>query len=262
MGVSGRHRRIMIGAGCFADAEAAMRLAERILANLPAELGGVLVEESAVPETVRFPGQRVVTAGGSLKVPPSPRQIRAVAESDARAFRDRLARMAQTRSAELYFERRDGDLIRGVFEAAKGWDILLLGYREMHKCPGQVVVVTDASGAPRACTLAGDLAQALKTGIVMLSLAGDDADMDQTGATRIALNSVSELLAQLSRINASAVVVDLVASPLEADGHLRQLLEAARCPVVVLGAGQGAGRGDHAVGAPGAGDRTAERGTE
>lgn len=240
MAVSGTHTRIMIGAGCFADAEAAMRLADQILANLPAELGGVLVEEDVMTDIVRLPGQRVVTSGGSLMEPPSAREVLILAESDARAFQDRLATIARARSAKWCFERRGGDLIHGLFEAARGWDILLLGYRALHKRPGQVVVVTAGSqGSSRATKLAGELAQVLKTNALMLSLSAEDGETGLAEPTRIAMDSESGLLTQLGRINASVVVVDLAASPLQTEDQLRQLLEAARCPVVVLGVEQG-----------------------
>lgn len=49
----------------------------------------------------------------------------------------------------------------------------------------------------------------------------------------------SELLARISRMNAAAVVLDLQAGPFHSHDQLRQLLAAARCPVLVLGAGQG-----------------------
>lgn len=264
MAVSGTHTRIIIGAGCFADAEAAMRLADQILANLPAEVGGVLVAEDAMTDVVRLPGQRVVTSGGSLMDPPSARQIQILAESDARAFQDRLATIARARSTKWYFERRSGDLIRCLFEAAKGWDILLLGYREMHKRPGQVVVVTAASqGSSRANKLARELAQVLKTSVLVLSLSTEGGDTDPTYPARIAMDSEPGLLDRLSRINASAVVVDLAASPLQTEDQLRQLLEAARCPVIAFGSKQGPRRIEHStIIPPTEGDHNTQEGIE
>lgn len=264
MAVSGSHTRILIGAGCFADAEAAMRLVERILASYPAELGGILIEEDVMTNIVQLPGQRVVTSGGSLMIPPSARQIQTLAESDARAFREKLATIARARSTNWIFERRGGDLIHGLFEAAKGWDILLLGYREMHKRHGQIVVVTTASrGSPRANKLAGELAQVLETGVLVLSLSTENEETNLPDPSRIAEESEPKLLAQLSRINASAVVIDLEASPLQTEDQLRQLLEAARCPVVVLGAEQGQRWIEHStIIPPAAGDQNAQGGME
>ena len=47
------------------------------------------------------------------------------------------------------------------------------------------------------------------------------------------------MLALISRMNASAVVLDLSAGPFRTHDQLRQLLAAARCPLLVLGANQG-----------------------
>ena len=48
-------RRILIGAGSFADAQAAFALVERLAEDLPAELGGMLVEETIVSEIAGLP---------------------------------------------------------------------------------------------------------------------------------------------------------------------------------------------------------------
>lgn len=239
MAISRTRRRILIGAGCFADADAAIRLVDRIVATLPAELGGVFVDEDLMADLVRWPGQRIVTSAGSLMVPPSGAEIRTLMESDARAFRNKLAAIARARSLKWSFERRGGDLIRRAFEAATGWDILLLGHREMHRRPGQVVVATvDPPGSERAGNLAGELAQALKTEVLALSIPMARHGSEVPGPYRIAVEDTSALFARLGRINAAAVVIDLAASPVQTEDQLRQLLEAARCPVVVLGAEQ------------------------
>jgi hypothetical protein len=240
MSASPVYTRILIGAGSFADAETAIRLADRIAANLPAELGGVLVDEGLMIGIVSLPGQRVVSSGGALQLPPSVQQVSNLIQADAKAFRHRLSTIARGRTVKWSFEQRSGDLISGLCEAAKGWDILLLGYREMHKRPGQVVVVAYASPrAEKAKKLANDLARVLKADVLELCLFSDEDGAKTSDPGCSAVNSEHELLLQLERISASAVVVDLAASPLRSGDQLRHLLEAARCPVFVLGAEQG-----------------------
>lgn len=253
--------RILIGAGCFADAEAAMRLVDRILTSLPAELGGVLVDEDVMGGGARWPGQRVVTMRGALVAPPSLPQIRTLQASDARAFRNRLAALARTQSLKWSFERRGGDLIHGMFEAAQGWDILLLGHRELHKRPGHVVILTsDPTASDRAAALARNLAGVLTTSVLTLCLSDKDAGSDATGSVRITVRSPADLLAHLGRINAAAVVIDLATSPPQMQDQLRQLLDAARCPVAVLGMDQARLRIAHTTVIPPAPeDQTAER---
>ena len=52
-------RRILIGAGCYADALGAIRLVDRIAESLASELGGVLVEEAICAELSEMPKRRV-----------------------------------------------------------------------------------------------------------------------------------------------------------------------------------------------------------
>ncbi|MDU8913898.1 hypothetical protein [Aestuariicoccus sp. MJ-SS9] len=225
-------RRLLIGAGSFADAQAALRLADRLAETLAGDLGGLLVEETVLSGIVDLPGQRVVTSGGALLVAPSRRQVRTLFESDARAFRERLSGLARARMRKWSFERCHGDLIGGVCGAAKGWDILLLGHREIHRRRGRVVLIAPpGAGRSAAPDLAQDLAGMLHTDLVALSL-GPEAGQEHFATE-------PEMLARIGRISAAAVVLDLSAGPLRTHDQLRQLLSAARCPLVVLGAAQG-----------------------
>jgi len=237
-------KRLLIGAGSFADAQAALRLAERLTETLVGDLGGLLVEETVVAEVVDLPGQRVVTASGTIVVAPSRDQVRTLMESDAKAFRETLSGLAQARAREWSFERRHGDLIGRLCEASTGWDLLLLGYRGTHRYAGPVVLITPSGASPQAKTeLAADLARgmatALRTGLVALSLATDIADPHAEGGNHEQFTSEAAMLARTSRINACAVVLDLSAGPFRTHDQLRRLLAAARCPLLVLGAAQG-----------------------
>lgn len=248
-------RRLLIGAGSFADAQAALRLAERLAETLSGDLGGLLVEETVVTEIVDRPGQRVVTSSGTVVVAPSPRQVRTLMESDARAFRDSLSGLARARTRKWSFERRQGDLIGGLRESARGWDVLLLGHRPMHQRAGRVVLISPPGGAARdAADLAHDLARALRTDLVALSFGPETAETSATPATPKTpaapaadeprgehehFASEPALLARLGRLNATAVVLDLAAGPLRSYDQLRRLLDAARCPVLVFGAAGG-----------------------
>lgn len=234
--------RILIGAGSYADAQTAIHLAEQLAGMLPTEMGGVLIEDSLFVGMARLPGQRVITSNGTLLVAPSASQAQALIEGDARAFRQTLAKMAQTRALKWTFEQRRGDLIGSLCDAARGWDILLLGYRRLHRRHGRVVVIAPpVEPSPALNRLAVDLADALHTDILTLAVNGRSdlpRETVQTTSTtnRIELDNDDGLLSCLNRINAAAVIVDMKAGPLHHQYQLRQLLNAARCPVVVLGA--------------------------
>lgn len=229
-------KRLLIGASCFADAKAALRLAERLGGTLFGELGGLLVEETIVTEIVDLPWQRVVTSSGTFVVVPSRQQIRTLVESDAKAFRDTLSGLAQSKARKWSFERRHGDLISGLCAAAAGWDILLLGHRETHRQAGKIVVIAPPVTAPQsAIELAEDLAKALRTELVTASIGTEETPAQQ----HMPFSSDAALLAYINRTSASAVVLDLSAGPLRTHDQLRHVLAAARCPVLVLGAAGG-----------------------
>ncbi len=233
-------KRLLIGAGSFADALGALRLAEQLSETLTGDLGGLLVEETVVTEVVDVPGQRVVTSGGKVVVAPSPRQVRTLMESDARAFRDTLSGLAKAKMRKWSFERRHGDLISGLCEASRGWDLLLLGHREIHRRAGRVVLIAPPRAASQAVAdLAGDLAQTLATDLVAVSLGPDISEPNDAPEGRELLTSEAAMLARISRINASIVALDLSAGPFHTHDQLRLLMAAARCPVLVLGAAQG-----------------------
>lgn len=233
-------KRLLIGAGSFADAQGALRLAERLAETLAGDLGGLLVEETVVTEVAGLPGQRVVTSGGALVVAPSRAQVRTLMEGDARAFRDTLSELARAKTRNWSFERRHGELISGLCEAAKGWDLLLLGYRETHRRVGRVVLIAPPGPAPKAALdLAGDLASALHTDVVALSLDQQPPGPEEPPQQREQFASEADLLSRISRMNAAAVILDLSAGPIRTHDQLRRLLAAARCPALVFGAAQG-----------------------
>jgi len=248
-------RRILIGAGSFADARAALRLVERLTASLSAELGGMLVEETMLAELADLPRQRVITSRGTFVVAPSPSQIRIAIESDAKAFRQTLSALAQRQ--KWSFERRRGELISGLCETAKGWDVLLLGHRETHRLNGQVILIAPPADASQSAEdLAEDLASGLGTSTIRLSM--DPARPGTFDVFPVTEHFADEdaLLTRIGRIHASAVVLDLSAGPLRTYDQLRHLLAAARCPIVVLGAGKGEPQPEHATRIPPAPEAT------
>ncbi len=231
-------RRILIGAGSYADAKSAFRLVERLAGELVTELGGLLVEETLLTEITGLPKQRVITSSGSMIVAPSRKQIRTLVRSDERAFRETLSTLAHSR--KWSFERQRGDLISGLCEAAKDWDLLLLGHRVALRLTGCVVLVAPATDATTdAERLAGEMANALGTGSVVLTLDPHGPPTDAEHREGEHFENERALLERIARIHASAVVLDLATGPLRTYEQLRHLLAAARCPIVVLGAGQG-----------------------
>lgn len=229
---AGTRTRILVGAASFDDARTAMRMAELLAAHLPAEMGGILIDDTALADLARLPSQRVITPGGALTVLPSAREIESLLAGDARAFQRMLVELARQHTLKWSFERRQGELIGGLCEAARGWDVLLLGYRALHKRRGRVVLLAPDETLPaRADALAHTLAHALATEMLTVR-PGNNATFADGHHEHTDLDA---LLMRIGRLNAAAVVLDLDAGPLRTHDALRQLLHAARCPLLVLG---------------------------
>ncbi len=172
-------KRLLIGASCFADAQSGLQLAERLAETLAGDLGGMLIEDTIATEAFDLPGQRVVTSSGTLVVVPSRQQVRSLIESDAKAFRNSLVGLAQTQARKWSFERRHGELISGLCEAATGWDILLLGHREIHHRAGKLVLIAPPGAAAQsAAGLAADLAKELRADLVVLSIGSEIPELN------------------------------------------------------------------------------------
>lgn len=229
-------KRVLIAAGNYADAAAAIRLAGGIAPRLIAKLGGLLVHDEGVADATGLPVQRVVTAGGMLVEAPTRRGYEGLMERDARAFRSGLSTMASTCAVEWTFERHRGELIAGICEAAAGWDLLIVGHRT-HRRIGRVVLVDDAQASGEGITaIARRIAECLAMEVTVISMAGPDAAADQPGNGSNAVRSEQELLARINRINAALVITDLAGGPFRGREQLRLLLEVSRCPVLVFNA--------------------------
>ena len=221
-------RRILIGAASYADARAALRLARRMAAQSQAVVGGLLVEEEFLRLLPRLGRQRVVTASGALRDVPTGEQVARMIEHDAKAFQAALSELAKSAGP---LERRRGELTVAAWDAARGWDVLVYGQRETHGLSGRIVLIAPPAGAHSdAPPLAEDLAREMGTTSITLGLSPDASDrVDEVYPSEAAL------LGRIGRLNCAAVVLDRAGGPIHSVEQLRELLAAARCPVVLVG---------------------------
>lgn len=226
------HRcRVLVSAASFADADSALRLARLLDLDGELDLGGLLVTGDTLAVRAGMPGQRVVTPGGAMVPAPTEQQLRSLIRSEARAFRERLLTVAEALSAVWKFESRHGDLTRVAYEAAGSWDVLLLGYSARYRCRGNVILIVPPSGASQQTeSLAAALARALGTGLSAVALEHGAAGVS---AGCLVFSSRDALLAHISRQNAAAVVSEISSGHLESFRQLQELLDHARCPVVL-----------------------------
>jgi hypothetical protein len=135
------------------------------------------------------------------------------------------------------FERRRGDLIAGVCDAAGGWDLLLVGHRIGRRRVGRVVLIENARApSPDTADLARQIADQLGTEVVTVALNSTGPAARPSGARAEISGSEQALLGWINRIHAALVIVDLADGPLRGREQLRHLLEASRCPLLVFNA--------------------------
>ena len=230
--------RILIGAGSFADATAALKILGRLAGGVNVAFGGLLIEDRDMLNICQIPNQRVVSASGTLVFAPSPAQLRTVLEADAKAFQRSLAEVAGLAGAAWSFEHSIGDLVQQSLTASAGWDIVVVGHRSVHPMRGKIVSLRAAPVVDDALEAFSDqLAKALAADHLVFSV-GDQPD----GPPRShAFADLDGALAALARMNVQAVLLDLAHGPVRTPDQLRQVLEVARCPLFVFGA---AGSGD------------------
>ncbi len=230
-------RRVLIGASSYADARAGLHLADVMADMLAESIGGLMLEEEHVTELIARPGQRVVSRRGQLIPAPSREELAALHDRDERAFRAALAALSKARALHYSFERRQGELVAGLLNVAENWDMLVIGHGDGHLTPstrGRVVLIAPPEGATsEAAALAARLAQGLRAHLVT----GYPADGSAAPhAPDFRWQNLPELMHRIARLSADAVVLDLAAGPISSSDALRALVDAARCPVLVLGA--------------------------
>jgi hypothetical protein len=223
--------RILIGASSYADATAALNILGAL--KIMARFGGLFVEESDALDQCQILNQRIVTSSGTLMFVPNRSQIRTVIEADAKAFRKSLALMADPLDALWTFERSVGDLVQISLEASSGWDIVVLGHRNLHPGRGKIVFF----GASRAQDsplkiFADHLARRYSAAQLVFSVGQGPAARPEGQS----FETFQEALVALARMNVLAVLVDLKDGPIRSKVEIRQLLDAARCPVFTFGA--------------------------
>lgn len=210
--------RILIGAVSFADAESVLRLAEKMSSALTLDLGGLLIEDT---DATGSPQARLVTSSGELVPGPSAEQAGVIARAEARAFRAALSRLADVRGVGWSFEMRTGGLVSGLIGESRGWDLLAIGYRQVRRLSGRIIFIgADGRAGGVAKAVVDALAAALGARVERLPWPGDGETLDR-----------------LSRSHAAAVVVDPSDGRVLAEEELRRLIDAARCPLLIVGAG-------------------------
>lgn len=230
--------RILVSASSFSDAAAALRIVEHLSHDVCEALGGVLVEEPEMLAACQFAGKRIVGISGTTAPAPTRSQVRMLLKADARAFQQSLARTAFPFGTQSVFTQDAGDLLSTALRAAAGWDVLVIGYRQLHHVRGKIVhLVTSAASMEEMNEISNRLSQQLDADRTFFSV-GTTSSLESAPLPQgsIQFGTLDDALRVLMRTNAAAVLVDLKHGPVQNQSDLARLLDAARCPLIVFGA--------------------------
>lgn len=229
--------RILVGAGSFADATAALNLVQYLQGGFCTGLGGVLIEDADMLAACEIPDQRVVLPSGTTAQAPSPSKLRGMLNADARAFRKLLAHTVGPRKTDFAFTQDAGEFVSTALRVARDWDVLVLGYRQLHNVPGKIILLQSAEQSSDAMIQASrKLAHSMPNALTTFMVDCDRHISPATSASNLRqFDTLAHALVALTRTNAQAVLVDLDRSPLRNHHDLLRLLEAARCPVIAFG---------------------------
>lgn len=221
--------RVLIGAGSYADAASALKILRLATQERRMTLGGMMVVDRRALALCDIPNQRIVSSTGALSRLPEPKQITALIEADAKAFRASLAELAAPGGSSWVFAQTMGDLVSDILHSPDVWDVIVLGHTKPYAARGKIVVISIGAAHNADLTRFADLLAAQNaTERVDLGVGGGEAGSLHRPAFEAAL-------ALLSRMSPLAVLVEASEDLLQETDALQKLLDAARCPIFVFG---------------------------
>lgn len=230
--------RVILGASCYPDAEAALVLALELASQLGAELQGVFVRETTVL-AAGYAQSRVVSYSGRRETGLTAGAIAKAFQTDSRRFKGLLSARAGAAALVSSFREAEGHVQEELRRVSQAGDILIFGFKPILRVAGCIaVILAEGQGVP-------DYAVRLtrKTGKPLVALiacaAGAAPDAGLAGQADSGLETrfctlPDALLRQLEQMNPSAVIV--AAAPADLPPAAR-IQEAARCPLIVQSGG-------------------------
>ncbi len=202
-------RRVLLLAGCFADAGPAIGLAVALAARTRAALEAVLALD---PRAVAAEGAQIVAdgrpTGATLLL--SRERLSLAYAADARAFRSRLDRVAAKSKLRASFRIDTGTLPDLALGMRQPGDAVILAYRRFLPLRGPVIALEDEVDGP-AARLATELARMLGTRARVLPADTPPEALDPMPLSALVLSRAT----------------------LPAPARLAALLDTARCPALL-----------------------------
>lgn len=241
---TGKSHRIVIGATCYADATSVIDIACFLAESTKGELQAILIEEDSVYSLSSRPSTRVTPVGG-LSRPVTPEAMIDAFKRDAAAYEKAIREGAAKRAVRWSFEKRRGEFPVILSHDLSTGDLIVLGYQVLGRGPGEILVVDYANDMDVSLVeLAAGVAQELRRPlhVVLLRKSPDAAikvsehsrsRMERLATNLTILDQQDNLAVLLDTIRRGRIATVMISVELARDIGFSQLMDAARCPVIV-----------------------------
>jgi hypothetical protein len=241
-----RAHRIVIGATCYADASSVIEIGCFLAESTRGEIQAVLIEEDAVYGLSSLPRAQVTLIGGSSR-PVTPEAMLDAFRRDAAAYEKAIRETAAKRAVRWSFEKRRGEFPLVLDSDLSSGDLIVFGYQALQRGRGEILVVDYANDMDVSLVeLASKVAREMKLPlhVVLLRKSPDAAilvsehsrgRMQRLATNLTIMDQEDNLRALLENIRRGRAATVMISASLTGDVGLSQLLDAARCPVIVYG---------------------------
>jgi len=227
-------KRVIVGATCFADADAAIEMAAKLARKVEADVLGLLVEDDAIVRYARSPSAKTLTFQRGSRQHVTPKTMGRAFQRDARVFEHRLSSAARQAAVRWSFERQRGHIIPLLHSVAVAGDFIFLGYQKTPLARGQIVFIDHGGkGEGQLFNLSKEIAQEMGLALQTIHLSKSEKPPSRADSDlfSMALNaSEQEMLDYLRTASPTAVIVAI--SP-QHHFDLDEMLKAARCSVIL-----------------------------
>lgn len=238
--------RIVIGATCYADATSVIDIGCFLAESIQAEIQAILIEEDAVHYLSALPRTRVTPVGGTTQ-PVTPEAMIEAFRRDAAAYEKAVRERAAKRALRWSFEMRRGEFPVVLSGDLSAGDLIVFGYQALRNESGEILVVDYANDMDVSLVeLAANVARErqLPLHVVLVRKSPDAAilvsEHSRSRMQRLATNLTimdqhDNLGALMQMIRRGRVATVMISATLAGDIGINQLLDAARCPVIIYG---------------------------
>ncbi len=227
-----RDRRVVLGATCYADADAALSVAVALARQMKAELHGLLVRDKAILSAASRPRALAVSYSGHGTTSITAETMQRAFAVDARRFESKLAATARASSLSAVFRATEGGLADALRQTVFAGDLAILGFRRATRDSGSLVLLLGEGDETPA--FAADLANILGKRLILLRhMPGRSASYAHlaygAGPETLSADNTEDVLRHLERLSPVAVIM---ASHRAGHPPVSDVINAARCPVI------------------------------